>query len=177
MLQFIQLCCVTNVFIAAKFVVMFSLFLKTLNVIASNQLYSFEFLKRERDWKFLLIQVFNNRRCFLCVIEIYQIMNLIFLTLYPMRIFIYLYIFIYFPCLKVCNLIKKETSTQVFSFNEVFSLIAQQPQLMLQIFYSFLIFLLFYQVAKYEKLVQNICHMHSPPGDNQHSTYSKLRNG
>ena len=55
-IYFIHLRCVTNVFIAAKFVVIIFL--------SYCDLFLLEFLTTERDMKFMLIRIFNNRKRF-----------------------------------------------------------------------------------------------------------------
>ena len=73
-IQFIQLCYVTNVFIATKFVlVTFSFFYKHCCI----SLFLFKFLTIERDYKFTLLQIFNNRTCFLDEAGIYSTISFI----------------------------------------------------------------------------------------------------
>ena len=96
-----QFCCTTNVFIAAKFVVtILSCFFKHwrwLNRISLFSLFLFEFLTKKRDWKFILIRIFNNRRCFLDELEMCLITN-IFLKYI---LFIYIVSFVYFWMLMI----------------------------------------------------------------------------
>ena len=78
-IQLIHLFYITNAFIEAKFCFkIFSFF----EIFKNIECYCIECRTTERDWKFLLIQMFNNRKCFLDVVEIYSITNLILLLLW-----------------------------------------------------------------------------------------------
>ena len=77
--QFIQLCCLTNVFIAAKIVAtIFLCFFKHWTWLDRISLFLFEFLTTQRNWGFVLIRIFNyKRKRILDVVEMYLVINFI----------------------------------------------------------------------------------------------------
>ena len=60
-------------FIAGQIVVkIFSCFLQALNVMPSSNDLFFKFITSERDWKFIVIQVFNIRNCWKCFLDVVE---------------------------------------------------------------------------------------------------------
>ena len=75
--QFIQSCCVTNMFIVAKFVVTtFPCFFKHWTWLYQISLFSI-LISTQLDWRFPLVRIFNYRNRILDAVEMYSIKNFI----------------------------------------------------------------------------------------------------